>query len=60
MDAAAVKPAESYPKEKIAAVDLLLEGIAKQKETDDRYSAAIASADKLWLGIFLTRHEANM
>lgn len=49
LEATAVKSAESYPKEQIAKVDLLLQSIAKQKETDDLYNSAIASADKLLL-----------
>ena len=44
-----LKPAETYPKEKIAEIDKTLADIAKQKVTDENYQAAIASADKLLL-----------
>ncbi len=49
-EASALKPAEKYPKDKIAEIDKLLADIlAKEKadkELDDKYKAAIANADK--------------
>ncbi len=44
--ALAVKPAEAYPKTKIAEIDKALADIAKQKALDDEYAATIADADK--------------
>ncbi len=56
-EAAGVKPAEAYPKEKIAQIDALLADAArkaederKQKELNDRYNALIAKADKSFDG----------
>ncbi|MCK9422563.1 MAG: hypothetical protein M0Q38_08200, partial [Bacteroidales bacterium] len=48
-NASALKPAESYPKEKITLIDNLLAGIAAQKATDEKYQTAVANADKLML-----------
>ncbi|MCK9423913.1 MAG: hypothetical protein M0Q38_15090, partial [Bacteroidales bacterium] len=48
-NASALKPAESYPKEKITLIDNLLAGIAAQKATEEKYQAAVANADKLML-----------
>jgi hypothetical protein len=49
-EASVLKPAEKYPKDKIAEIDKLLADIlAKektQKELDDKYKAVIANADK--------------
>ena len=42
-----LKPAEKYPTDKIAEIDLALAGIAKQKALDDQYKASIDKADKL-------------
>ena len=42
-----IKPAEKYPKDKIAQTDLALADIARQKDLDDRYNTSIAKADKL-------------
>jgi tetratricopeptide (TPR) repeat protein len=46
--ASGLKPAESYPKEKIAEIDSITEGIARQKALDEQYAGLIASADKLF------------
>jgi tetratricopeptide (TPR) repeat protein len=43
-----LKPAEAYPKEKLAEIDQALAAIAKQKAIDDQYTLAIAGADKLF------------
>lgn len=49
-EASALKPAEKYPKDKIAEIDKILSDIlAKEKaekELDEKYKAAIANADK--------------
>ena len=49
-EASGLKPAEKYPKDKIAEIDKILADIlAKEKadkELDDKYKAAIANADK--------------
>jgi tetratricopeptide (TPR) repeat protein len=45
--ASSLKPAETYPGSKIAEIDAILSGIARQKALDDEYSATIAGADKL-------------
>ncbi len=42
-----IKPAESYPKEKIGEIDKVLADIAAKKSMDDKYSAAILKADNL-------------
>jgi tetratricopeptide (TPR) repeat protein len=42
-----LKPGETYPAEKLMAIDKILAGQAVQKELDDRYKAILASADKL-------------
>ncbi len=46
-NALVIKPAEAYPKEKIAEIDRVLAEIAKQKALDDQYTSIIANADKL-------------
>jgi len=46
--ASGLKPAESYPKEKIAEIDKVLADLAKQKATDETYQSTIANADKLF------------
>ncbi|MEI6884945.1 MAG: hypothetical protein WCO02_10695 [Bacteroidota bacterium] len=46
-EAGTLKPAEAYPKEKIAQIDKALDDLAKQKELDDRYQSVVTSADKL-------------
>ena len=46
-EAAALKPAETYPKEKLAKINTALADLAKQQELDKQYLAAITSADKL-------------
>ena len=45
--ASSLKPQESYPKEQITAIDKMLADLAAAKALDDKYAAAIASADKL-------------
>lgn len=45
-DALSIKPAERYPKDKIAEIDRLLAEAAKAKAIDERYEAAIDKADK--------------
>lgn len=45
-----IKPGETYPKQKIAEIDKILEGIALQKSLDDQYKALIGNADKLLSG----------
>jgi len=42
-----IKPAESHPKERIKACDTELDRIAKEKEAQTKYDAAIAKGDKL-------------
>ncbi len=46
-NAIVIKPAEAYPKEKIAGIDKVLAEIAKKKALDDQYALTIANADKL-------------
>jgi len=49
--ASTIKPAEKYPKDKIAEIDKLLADLASQKsaaEKDKQYNDAIAKADKLF------------
>jgi len=46
-NASGVKPAETYPKERILEIAKILNDQAEQKAIDDRYLAAIATADKL-------------
>jgi tetratricopeptide (TPR) repeat protein len=46
-NATVIKPAETYPKEKIAEIDKALAEIAKKKALDDQYTTTIANADKL-------------
>ncbi len=41
-----IKPDETYPKTKVAEIDLQLAAIAKQKALDDQYAGLIAEADK--------------
>ena len=45
--ASAIKPQESYPKEKIAEIDRLMAGLAAKKAEDEKYQALLANADKL-------------
>ncbi len=50
-DASALKPAEQYPKTKIAEIDKLLADIASQKssaEKDQQFKDAVAKADKFF------------
>lgn len=58
-EALAIKPAEQYPKQKIAEIDKILNDLdaqkladAKKKEQDEKYKAAIAKADKFFEGKF--------
>jgi len=41
-----IKPDETYPKTKVAEIDLLLAAITKQKALDDQYAGLITEADK--------------
>jgi hypothetical protein len=45
-DALKLKPAEAYPKTKLAEIDKLLADAAKNAELNAKYDAAIAKADK--------------
>jgi hypothetical protein len=45
--ASALKPNEAYPKDKITEIDKTIADIAKQKQIDEKYLTAIATADKL-------------
>ncbi len=47
VNASGIKPEETYPKDKISAIDKILRDLADKKATDENYSAAIAKADKL-------------
>jgi len=40
-----LKPAEGYPKQKIAEIDTILEDIARQKQIDEEYNSLITAAD---------------
>lgn len=44
-DASGIKPAEQYPKTKLAEIEKLLGDAAKQKEIDEKYKAAITKGD---------------
>ncbi|MCX6248423.1 MAG: hypothetical protein NTW10_11885 [Bacteroidetes bacterium] len=46
-NALVIKPAEAYPKGKIAEIDKVLADIAKKKALDDQYASTLANADKL-------------
>lgn len=48
--ASGLKPAEQYPVTKIAEIDAILAGIARQKAMDDEYAAIIVKADDLFAG----------
>lgn len=45
-DALKLKPAEAYPKTKLAEIDAALAKLASEKELNAKYDAAIAKADK--------------
>jgi len=45
--ASAIKPNETYPKDKITEIDKIVADLAKQKALDDQYSQLIAGADKM-------------
>jgi Trp operon repressor len=45
-DASALKPAEEYPKNKLAEIDGLIAKDAQQKEINEKYNAAIKKADQ--------------
>ena len=47
-EASGLKPSESYPKTKIAAIDKLLEEIAFQKRLNEQYTGAIQKGDSLF------------
>ena len=44
-EASGIKPAEAYPKTKLAEIDKLLADAGKQKELDAKYQAAITKGD---------------
>jgi len=44
-EASYLKPAEKYPKDKLAEIDKLLADAGKQKEIDEKYKVAIAKGD---------------
>lgn len=46
-NAAVIRPAEAYPKEKIIVINAILADIAKKKAIDDQYTSTVANADKL-------------
>ncbi len=48
LDGQKLKPAESYPKERIAEISKILEAIALQDKLEDQYQKAIVSADQLF------------
>lgn len=54
-EASGIKPNEAYPKQKLAEIEKLLGGLAKQKEMDEKYKAAIAKAD----GAFTSKNYAS-
>ncbi len=47
MNAGNLKPAEQYPKDKIAEIDQITGEIAAKKALDEQYAKVIANADKL-------------
>lgn len=47
-DASSLKPEETFPKEKIAELQLKLQAIADQQATQERYDGLIAEADQLF------------
>jgi hypothetical protein len=47
-DASDLKPAEQYPKDKMAQIDKIMGDIAHQKEIDAQYKTSIAKADELF------------
>ena len=47
-NALALKPGEAYPKSKIAEIDRILAGIAKQRSIDEQYAGVISEADQLF------------
>jgi tetratricopeptide (TPR) repeat protein len=48
-DASGLKPAEQYPKDKMAQIDKIIADITHQKEIETQYKASIAKADQLLL-----------
>ncbi len=47
-NASSIKPDESYPKEKMAAIDKILADLAEAKALEDKYTGIIVAADKLF------------
>jgi len=45
-EASALKPAETYPRTKIAQIDKAMDDLARQQELDRQYQSAVAEADK--------------
>jgi len=46
-NASSIKPEESYPKEKMAAIDKILADLAEARALEDKYTGIIVAADKL-------------
>lgn len=46
--ASSLKPKEEYPQSKIAATEILIANVAKQKEIDDEYSKQMDMAERLF------------
>ncbi|MDD4552935.1 MAG: hypothetical protein PHP04_01930, partial [Bacteroidales bacterium] len=46
--AAELKPDEAYPREKITEIEGIVKELARRKEIDEQYKAAVASGDKLF------------
>ncbi len=46
--AAELKPEEAYPREKITEIEGIVKELARRKEIDEQYKAAVASGDKLF------------
>ncbi|MDP1622427.1 MAG: hypothetical protein Q8M08_08815 [Bacteroidales bacterium] len=47
VNAQALKPGETYPREQVAAIDKILADLAAAKALDDKYAGMIVNADKL-------------
>jgi hypothetical protein len=49
LDASGIKPAEQYPKDKIAQIDKITADILHQKDVETQYKASVVKADQLLL-----------
>ena len=47
LDASGIKPAEQYPKDKIAQIDKITADILHQKDVETQYKASVVKADQL-------------